>query len=185
MGAFNVKPHAGFEKWTTMLLHGADPLLSALKNFLELILIIIFSFGLICVFCFALFLFFRGGWGRRREGEKILSRLHTQPDRGLALTTLRSWPELKSRVRCLSDWATQAPLNYPFYFTCFVIVLLFLTHGIIMAIPSLYRHGSKEVPLIEISAFRFSSWSAWSSCALHLGPHQRAGACPGGSMNCC
>ena len=28
---------------------------------------------------------------------------------GLDLITLRSWPELKSRVRCLTDWVTQAP----------------------------------------------------------------------------
>ena len=26
--------------------------------------------------------------------------------------TLRSWPELKSRVWCPSDWATQAPLSF-------------------------------------------------------------------------
>ena len=25
--------------------------------------------------------------------------------------TMRSWPEPKSRVRCLTDWATQAPLS--------------------------------------------------------------------------
>ena len=29
---------------------------------------------------------------------------------GFHLTTPRSWPELKSRVRCLTTWATQVPL---------------------------------------------------------------------------
>jgi len=34
----------------------------------------------------------------------------TEPDVGLDLTALRSWPEQKSRIGCLIDWATQAPL---------------------------------------------------------------------------
>ena len=32
-----------------------------------------------------------------------------EPNTGLSLTTLRSWRELKSRVRCSTDWATQVP----------------------------------------------------------------------------
>ena len=31
----------------------------------------------------------------------------TKPNTGLDLTTLRSWPEPKSRVRCLTNWTTQ------------------------------------------------------------------------------
>ena len=33
------------------------------------------------------------------------------PDMGLHLMTLRSWLELKSRVGCLTDWASQVPQN--------------------------------------------------------------------------
>ena len=33
--------------------------------------------------------------------------LSIEPDMGLGIRALRSWPELKSRVGCLTDWATQ------------------------------------------------------------------------------
>ena len=51
----------------------------------------------------------RGGVERGRE--RILSRLHAQhgTDMGLDLMTLRSGPELKSRVVCLTGRATQVP----------------------------------------------------------------------------
>ena len=45
------------------------------------------------------------GEGRGKQ-ERISSRLHAK--RRAQLTTLRSWAELKSGVRCLTDWATQA-----------------------------------------------------------------------------
>ena len=32
-----------------------------------------------------------------------------EPDTGLDLTTLRSWPELTSGVRCSTDWAIRCP----------------------------------------------------------------------------
>ena len=53
--------------------------------------------------------FFLRGRGRAREKRKSLvdSLLSTESDAGLQLTTLRSWPELKPRVRCLTNWATQ------------------------------------------------------------------------------
>ena len=35
-------------------------------------------------------------------------------DTGLDLTTLRSWPEWKSRVWCLAHWATQVPQVFKF-----------------------------------------------------------------------
>ena len=50
---------------------------------------------------------------KERERERILSRLHAQHRvrGGTQYTNVRSWPELKSRVRVrhLPDWATQAP----------------------------------------------------------------------------
>ena len=58
------------------------------------------------------------GW--RAEGERESqadSVPSTEPNAGLHLTTLRSWPEPKSRVQRLTDWATQAPLFSLFLFT--------------------------------------------------------------------
>ena len=58
-------------------------------------------------------------WGRDREREgegesQAVSELSVQsPTWSLNSRTLRSWPELKSRVEHLTDWTTQAaPGNY-------------------------------------------------------------------------
>ena len=63
-----------------------------------------------------MYLFERVGEGYR-EGERgrISSRLHTISLSAQSLTggsnpqTVRSWPEPKPKVGCLTDWATQAP----------------------------------------------------------------------------
>ena len=39
------------------------------------------------------------------------STLCAEPDAGLRLTTVTSWPKLKSRVRHSTKWVTQVPLN--------------------------------------------------------------------------
>ena len=46
--------------------------------------------------------------GEGRESQADSAELGAL-DARLYLRTLRSWPGLKSRVRCLMDWATQAP----------------------------------------------------------------------------
>ena len=51
----------------------------------------------------------------KREGERespVDSLLSEEPDVGLDPTILRSWPEPKSRVKCLTNWANQAPHNF-------------------------------------------------------------------------
>lgn len=50
------------------------------------------------------------GWGQK-ERERIPSRLNTEPapNTGLNLPTLRSWPELKSKVQLLTNWAAAIP----------------------------------------------------------------------------
>ena len=75
----------------------------------------LYGAGSLCAF--QLLLFFCRGMVRG-EGERE-SRLHAQhlafsPDAkvGLHLRTVWSWPEPKSKVRDLTNWATQAPLNY-------------------------------------------------------------------------
>ena len=77
--------------------------------------------------CFLKFFFFKfiylfGGAGGRaeRKGEKESQAGSTVPAQSLTQgsipQTVRSWPEPKSRVRHLTDWATQA-------FPCFLLDL--------------------------------------------------------------
>ena len=49
--------------------------------------------------------------GEGREGEKVLSRLFVEhgADEGLDFMTLKSFPELKPRVRHLIDCTIQVP----------------------------------------------------------------------------
>ena len=52
-----------------------------------------------------------GQRGRERENPKQGSALSAQSlTWGSIPRTVRSWPKLKPRVRCLTDWVTQAPL---------------------------------------------------------------------------
>ena len=47
-------------------------------------------------------------WGEQRNS--------TEPSTGLDPMTLRSWPELKPRIRCLTDWAVwDAPMSTAFW----------------------------------------------------------------------
>ena len=58
-----------------------------------------------------LFILEREKGGQGTEGEIISSRLSTEHRalQGLSLTTLRLWPEPKSRVGCWTNWAPLAP----------------------------------------------------------------------------
>ena len=44
-----------------------------------------------------------------RESQAVFTLSAQSPMQGSNSRTMRSWPEPKSRVRCLTDWATQAP----------------------------------------------------------------------------
>ena len=56
---------------------------------------------------FPLFIFFERWWGGEpRESERETSVMLSMR---LSLMTLTSWLESKSRVECLTDWATQLP----------------------------------------------------------------------------
>lgn len=51
--------------------------------------------------------------GRGRRGGRLSdSLLRVEPDSKLYLRTLRSWPELKRRVRSLTKWATRSSESY-------------------------------------------------------------------------
>ena len=68
---------------------------------------------------------------RKRRRERIPSRLctvSTEPDVGLNHMTARSWPEPKSRVGHLPEWATQVPLQKIFNIRM-MLQLLFLSSG--------------------------------------------------------
>ena len=51
-------------------------------------------------------------WGERQR-ERETSKLNCR--------TLRSWPELKSRARFLTNWATQCPSTVPFCLPTFLV----------------------------------------------------------------
>ena len=53
------------------------------------------------------------GKGRVRESQAD-SVPSAEPDTGLNLRTLRSWPKPNSRAGCLTNWTTQAPLWYTY-----------------------------------------------------------------------
>ena len=80
---------------------------------LDLIYIYIFNFNywmllLYFILSYCILLEREGVGGER---ERILSRFHAQcwtPCGLSSITDQRSWPELKSRVRHLTNWATQA-----------------------------------------------------------------------------
>ena len=67
------------------------------------------------------------GWGGEveRGRDRIPGRLRavsTEPDVGLNSRTVRSWPEPRSRVRCLTNWTTQVTL-FLFFFKFYVFIL--------------------------------------------------------------
>ena len=78
------------------------------------LIFIIFPF-----YFFKVYLFTLRVTGRMQAGEEQRDReresqagstLSAQSPHGSITGTMRSWPALKSRVGCLSDWAIQVPL---------------------------------------------------------------------------
>ena len=70
-------------------------------------------------------------WGRGRGRERTPS---VEPDTGLELTTLGSWPEPNSRVRRSTDWATQVPI-YLFIYLFIYYLSFWKTHFITATSP--------------------------------------------------
>ena len=67
----------------------------------------------------SIYLFLR--WrGAEREGQRKsqgVSTFSPEPNTGLDLMTMRSWPELIPRIQCFSDWTIQVPLFLTFWGT--------------------------------------------------------------------
>ena len=69
---------------------------------------------------------------REKDRENPKQDLHCQHIarcRARTHETVRSWSEPKSRARCLSDWATQAPQVCVCVCVCFNLSNLFTLHG--------------------------------------------------------
>lgn len=95
-------------------------------------------------------------WGGRgeREGEKDSqagSMLSIQPDVGLDLTPLKSWPDQKSRVGCLTEWATQVPQ------ILYVSVNFFWYDGY-------FNDWYQCIKIIKVEDLSFSSWCSNNFC---------------------
>lgn len=71
----------------------------------------------------------RGGENERerdkdRDRDKQTPYWAWSPDSGLDLMTMRSWPETKWRVRCLTYWATLALLESEFSNNSSLVLLI-------------------------------------------------------------
>ena len=87
--------------------------------------------------------------GRRRERETD-SLLNAEPNPGLHLTTLRSWPELKLRIGCSTNWVIQAP----------PVIFCVLTHWVLSEV--LWRQMLLTgVPLRQAQVHKRSYTSGW------------------------
>ena len=62
-----------------------------------------------------LFFYFLRKRERGRGRGRIFSKLCVEPEVGLHLMTLGSWPELKSKVGCFNNWATREPWQWWFF----------------------------------------------------------------------
>ena len=63
--------------------------------------------------------------GRQKESQAGSALSVETPTWGLNPRSVRSWPELKPRVRCLTNWATQAPQELLFLFVCLFLIFIF------------------------------------------------------------
>ena len=92
-----------------------------------------------------------GEGGRESQADSILSG---EPDEGLDLMTLRSWPEPKSRAVHLTDCATQVPHKQ--YFSIYKFI----------AVPDQTGHLSS--PFMFSSTLPSSTWKCSVSLLLFL-----------------
>ena len=73
---------------------------------------------------------------------------HAEPDVGLNFTTLRSWAKTKSRVECLANWATQAPLPWLIFIEIVNLLLLcFLLFILLFLVFPFYSRNPSPVQL--------------------------------------
>ena len=110
------------------------------------------------------FFFFREGSGaeeqRKGEGERESqtgSTPSTELDTGLDLTTLKSWPEPKSRVKCLTDWSSQVKHFWQEYYV----------HSVHFSLCHIKRHKILVCFIISGSKFDYFGKEEVSARFLH------------------
>ena len=146
---------------------------------------LLFSFSYILFFKINVYLFWErerahvcmpvhaSGGGTEREGERIPSRLlavRAKPNvPSLYPTIVRSWPEWKSRVRCLTNWATQAPLlllhtneKSGKKVSWRIVVLLLDVHGVCSGLQILGKNKRKIKPWQKIIEPQWPDWGEGS-----------------------
>ena len=102
----------------------------------------------------------RGGAERRgnRESEAGSVLMADSPMQGSDSGTMRSWPKPKSRVGCLTDWASQEPLLCPFLNR---VVLLLLNVRIVFWILDPCRIQDLQVFSHFVGSFHFLNDILW------------------------
>ena len=129
---------------------------------------IIYLFIYLFIYCLMFIYFERArtsvwerGWERERQRERgrMPSRLcavSAEPDWGSNSRTIRSWPEPKSEVGHLTNWATQAPANHLFLFR----MCLFSSPAVIIllcAILSLLKEHKQLCSLVLLNGERIKT----------------------------
>ena len=126
------------------------------------------------------------GEGQRkgdRESQAVSIQSAQSLEPGSSSRTVRSWPEPKSTVRCLTDWATQAPIQchfssvivcvclfpalYPFTDVFFLSLSQHHTVLIIITLRATWVALSIEHPtLAQVMISQFLSWNPTSGSLL-------------------
>ena len=126
------EPPYCFLQWLYQFTFPSIVLESSSKTFSASIEMIMWVFFILLMWCFTLinFLMFiyllliifyfrerksEQGRGGEKENLKQNLKLSMEPDMGFNPMTLGSCLKLKSRVRCSTDWTTQAPLFIHFW----------------------------------------------------------------------
>ena len=86
-----------------------------------------------------------------------------EPNTGLKLVTSRSRPELRSRVRCLTDWATQAPLFETLYSCWLHKIWIFFQPQCVSTILIFMRLESSLILHLIYCLFYWLQFCFWSS----------------------
>ena len=95
-------------------------------------------------------------WVGEGQRERISSSLCTIPTWSSIPWAVRSWPELKPRVGCLTNWASQAPMLYLLNMSC--ICMLF--HSGDGSLPCSSHHR------LSLGLLQQSNWSSTPTLSL-------------------
>lgn len=116
--------------------------------------------------------------GGKEKQSQVASKLSTEPNAGLSPITLRSWPELKPRVRHLSlYWATWVPLPCDFLIT-FFFSLSYFTIGVQYIMHTIYKMCVNWFIRRVLVNSRLTVVKFWGSQKVHRYFQQHRGMVP-------